>query len=1362
MKRAALISLGLAALASGCGFYDSWSKRRQARELEEDIRGKNAAMKKLSPNALERAEADSREKAIAQYEKILRDYSDVGKEEMDEALYLLGRLLFDREQQAFQRAQLGFEADRARAAEGGLPAPEEPRPRYPSAKAVYERLVKEFPKSQFREDALYDLGYILNEEGDREGGSKLFAQLLKEKPKGRYAAEVNFRLGEYAFDHSELAAAEAHYKDILRTAPEELKDKALFKLGWVYFNLDRYDDAKQVLAELLRREGARFEREGREFAPAPILFFPGPRRAALKDVLERERKGADLYQETLEIIARVYAESGGADALLAFIRSEQRGRAMPPYAAPLMHRLALVQKERAQFEPAARAYQLLLDTFPTFRDAPKIELELVDVYLGQKETELAARVREAMLTKYDVGSPWARANAEQEHREAALKAARKGLSWAIRYYHSTGLTKQEETGGVPEELRKAIALYERYLTRFPEGKVSYTRRYRYAQALYAANEYAKAADVFRAVAADLKFDKRREEAAFARILSVEKLVENRQPPLPQPILDSLVASYEDYIALNPRSERNSALLFKEGSLYFAAERYPASIAAFQRLIREHPGDAFAAEANDLIAQAHFKLGDYAIAEEWSQKALVSASPQNPLGQRRDEVEKLYALTMFKQGEKAAEEKQYGEATKHYLRLADQLPRNEVAARALYNAAAATDRAGKADEAARLYERLLGQYAAADLAPDAAVKLAEYYKGRPDGADRIIAVYEQVADFHVEDPKGEEFLFLAGKLAAKERRVPETTRLFEKFLSRYRSEGSGVRAERSLEALYHLGVTYSGTGNQELARRSLEQFLSRPHPAKASFGEEVQGYAFATANAHLLLGRALQQDYQAVRIVPPVAENLKRKQAMLATVVDRYTPAVASGISPIATEASFAIGRSYEEFAVAIEESPRPAGLSDEERIEYDRLLEGQIRPFLRKAVDAYGAPVRASREKSAEDEWVGRCRERLAATAPRVFQRMPRPGYLHLPAAADAPPEVIATFGGKAVSSDGPGFFRSLVADDAETREGSFAKGLAAARETPPDWEEAAKEFRDASVNGPPEASYNAAVALVRQSRPSDALRSLEDVLRRAPDFQPAIGLAAKLYEQSGRWDLAAGAYQKAAESPSASTKDRVALGGFLERQKKPAEAIAAYQAALASDPLSGEAGLGALRLNGSSDPAEFEKLLAPLGMFPRLLVDLGILAGERDQPRVAARAFASARAATPTTQTLAAAVIANNEALAAVAASDLEGATQLVRVAEHADPTLVSLANTRGIVLMRRGDFQAAEAEFRKAQVASPTFGAPWANLGILNELYFGAPEQAVEYYNRYLATHPADQALVEGWIREIREGAHGRQKSV
>jgi len=923
---------------------------------------------------------------------------------MDEALYHLEHLLFERERRASEDAERAYEEAQASAEAAGAAAAPAPKPRFPAARAVCERLVRDFPASSFAEDALYDLAYMRFEEGDRAEGSALFERLVRTNPRSRYAAEAHFRIAEYAFDTNRFADAEKHDLLVLSRGITQFTDKALFKLGWIYHDLGRPDDAKRVLSDLLARQVRERERRGREYAPTPVLFFPGPHRSISHK--KRDTAGDDLYEETLETIARVYAEAGGLGALLQFVKAQAKDGEPPRYAAPLLHRLALVHKEHSELAAAGDAYQRLLDEFPNFRGAPRAATELAELLAEQRDFDAAARVRQEMAERYAAGSAWARANPEEEYRHAALRTARNGLAASIRDFHARGLELQKEHGGVPDDLRRAIALYEQYLGRFPDGEKSYEARFRYAQALFAVGDYMKAAEAFRIVASDKQFDANREAAAYSRILSVTKLA-GEGDHVPPAFVEPLVTAYEDYVALNPQGDKSAEILFKEGDTYVRADRDTQAIGAFDRLVRSYPEHRLASEASDSLARAQFRVGDFPAAERSSEKALAAAGPGGTLAARRAEIENLSALAIFKQGEKAEEETRFAEAAGHYLRLVERMPTSPVAVRALYNAAVTTERAGDRPAAAALFEKLPARYPDSDLAPDAAVRLAELAKDAPGGVDRILHVYEDVADHRVASAKGEELLFVAGKLAVKEQRSADAARLFTKLLARYPSTASDERGQRNLEVHYHLGVAEAEIGRPAAARSELELFLSRAVTSKAVFSGDAGAHALAVARANLILGGLAAEEFQAAHIVPPVAESLRRKQRLLDELLARYTPAMTSGLSPVATQASYAIGQAYEQFAYALRDAPQPSGLSSEERAEYGRLLEEKTRPYVRKAVDAYRSVVRASRASGLADDWVARCRERLEAVASSAFPREPRPGYLHIAAAGavvDPPP----------------------------------------------------------------------------------------------------------------------------------------------------------------------------------------------------------------------------------------------------------------------------------------------------------------------------------------------------------------------
>ena len=51
------------------------------------------------------------------------------------------------------------------------------------------------------------------------------------------------RLGEYYFTMEDLTRAITYYGIVIERGGPEYVEKALYKLGWCYYNLDRYEDA---------------------------------------------------------------------------------------------------------------------------------------------------------------------------------------------------------------------------------------------------------------------------------------------------------------------------------------------------------------------------------------------------------------------------------------------------------------------------------------------------------------------------------------------------------------------------------------------------------------------------------------------------------------------------------------------------------------------------------------------------------------------------------------------------------------------------------------------------------------------------------------------------------------------------------------------------------------------------------------------------------------------------------------------------------------------------------------------------------------------------------------------------------------
>lgn len=98
----------------------------------------------------------------------------------------------------------------------------------------------------------------------------------------------------------------------------------------------------------------------------------------------------------------------------------------------------------------------------------------------------------------------------------------------------------------------------------------------------------------------------------------------------------------------------------------------------------------------------------------------------------------------------------------------------------------------------------------------------------------------------------------------------------------------------------------------------------------------------------------------------------------------------------------------------------------------------------------------------------------------------------------------------------------------------------------------------------------------------------------------------------------------------------------------------------------------------------------------------------------------------------------------------------------ERADPTPATSAaaqadspaslNRQGIAYRQEGQFDKAAAAYQQAIDATPPDPNAILNLAVLNDLYLGDNQRAMDLYTRYMATRPDGDAEVGKWIKELQ----------
>jgi tetratricopeptide (TPR) repeat protein len=82
---------------------------------------------------------------------------------------------------------------------------EPPKVKYDYNKVIgiYDRILDNYPQSEFADDALYSKAYLLQQMGDIQTARRIYQEVIDRYPDSHFAAESYMRLAEYFFDPRE-------------------------------------------------------------------------------------------------------------------------------------------------------------------------------------------------------------------------------------------------------------------------------------------------------------------------------------------------------------------------------------------------------------------------------------------------------------------------------------------------------------------------------------------------------------------------------------------------------------------------------------------------------------------------------------------------------------------------------------------------------------------------------------------------------------------------------------------------------------------------------------------------------------------------------------------------------------------------------------------------------------------------------------------------------------------------------------------------------------------------------------------------------------------------------------------------------
>jgi tetratricopeptide (TPR) repeat protein len=433
---------------------------------------------------------------------------------------------------------------------------------------------RNYPKMDM---ALFYYGYTLQGGKYMKEARTVYDKLLKNYPNSKYVPEAHLAFADYFFEIGQLDDAEARYKMVLKFPRSSAYYYAMYKMGWIDLNKQRFQDALET-------------------------FFQ------VAQATRNDKKNEVLNRASKKDFVRAYAEIGKADkAYSAFQRVDSK------YAFDMLEILADLYLAQGKSDKAIYVYQELMKQAPTHKNVCLWQYNVAHAELSMVGAQNADKVREIEnLVRLWGALKGKKTLPVSESQECHDNAAAMSGELARAYHSESAKTKNAET------LAYAEKLYKVYLQVFPDAEDFAQTQYFYAELIWSRAENEKnarlqtemwenAALAFTDVVKGGKVEPRlMKESAYAAVLGwknalnvdprvktiadIDKPTDAKATPQPIPEREQkMLAAFDIYINYikDPKDDELVGMKFLKANIYRRYNHFDEAIPIFMDILEHH-------------------------------------------------------------------------------------------------------------------------------------------------------------------------------------------------------------------------------------------------------------------------------------------------------------------------------------------------------------------------------------------------------------------------------------------------------------------------------------------------------------------------------------------------------------------------------------------------------------------------------------------------------------------------------------------------------------------------------------------------------------------------------------------------------
>lgn len=829
-----------------------------------------------------------------------------------------------------------------------VPVPEPPARR---ALTRYYDLLKIRTQPEIESDLLYRSAYAAELAGEVSAGIISLTRLIDTYPNGPITPEAYFRRAEMRFVYGNYKGAQSDYTYVLQRAGKKFQLQSLYKRGWSKYKQDNQKgaliDELAVLNELLGPENVNAD---------GTLNVAGVSRA--HQVLATDA----LHEMTLN-----FASLGRRVPPGYFAKQTQSEQFEYLFTRSLID----YYDSHGRFADAANTAESFAQSQPNHPQAGPLQIKAIAALDDGGLDDRALAAKKQFVTTYGLnGTSW---NGKAPLDVALVrKTLADYLDYITRSAHAAAQQKKQ-----PIYYDNAVKWYDDYLKIFPQGPRVAELSYLRADILFDAGRYQDAAKGYEHVAYDLPVNPRAGDAAYAAVYAWREAAK-KTPDMEAEVKSSTLRFAKTF----PQHPEASATLARLGEDLYSDGKIQQANAIADELIKA-PAEASLPELQNayrIRAAAALADKNYVGAEDAYRQLLTRATPEDQPALREALVSAIYkrGAALAKTGDDKA-------AVEQFLRIQNEVPEHgepgsSIRATALYDAAAASVRAGDKAQGAQLLETFRSTYPDNQLAAKVNRKLAALYLDLGEN-DKALREFNRVSDASTADAATRrEARLETAELYAKNGDYNSAITTYKKYYYDHKPP-----PEEAIEIEQRLVELYASTGVTDKAD------FWRKRIIEANTEVNTERSRTLAARAQLALADEAGVAFNKASLFPPLASSLKVKKARLTAALDAYGLAADYGIADVTTAATYQLGELYYAFSRALIQSPRPDDLDQEESANYEALVKQQAAPFKAEAIKLHQANAdRAA--NGVHDKWVDKSLQRLTELAPARHARTERLG----------------------------------------------------------------------------------------------------------------------------------------------------------------------------------------------------------------------------------------------------------------------------------------------------------------------------------------------------------------------------------